>query len=112
MGKTAKWFTDWLASNDVSYFKYTSRNVAGEETFDASSNLPCYLDETIIQLINYSNEEVVSDAHLFINGSHALVAGITVNDKFVLPDGENRYVQKIRKYHDETGAMDYLIVYL
>ena len=112
MGKTAQWFSDWLTSNNVSYFKYVSRNVAGEETFDASSNLPCYLDETNIQILNYANEEVVSDAHIFIDGAGALASGITQNDKFVLPGGRVGYPQKIRKYYDETGAMDYLIVYL
>ena len=112
MGKTADYFSDWLASNSVAYFKYVSRDVAGEETFLASSSLSCYIDETIVRMYNYRNEEVVSDAHLYIDGSNSLASDITENDKFVLPDGEDRYVQKIRKYYDETGAMDYLIVYL
>jgi hypothetical protein len=112
MGKTAQWFSDWLVSNSVSYFKYLSRDVAGVESYDASTNLTCYLDETIVQLTNYRNEEVVSDAQIFIDGANSLASGITENDKFVLPDGEDRYPQKIRKYYDETGAMDYLIVYV
>ena len=112
MGKTAQWFSDWLESNNVSYFKYLSRNVAGEETFDASSNLTCYYDETLVPLTNYRNEEVVSDGQIYVDGANILASGITENDKFVMPDGEDRYPQKIRKYYDETGALDYLIVYL
>jgi len=112
MGKTSQYFKDWLESNNVSYFKYSTINVAGEETYDASSNLPCYLDETNRRILNYENEEIISDAQVFVKGDQSEASGITNRDKIVLPDGEDRYPQKIRKYYDETGALDYLIVYL
>ena len=111
MGKTAEHFSDWLAVCSVSYFKWLSQSVAGDDTFDASSNLSCYIDETLRPITNFMNEEIVSDAQLFINGSNALVSGITSKDKFVL-DEEDRYPQKIRKYRDEMGTIDYVVVFL
>jgi len=111
MGKTAEYFDDWLQSNDIPYSKWVSRNVAGEDTFDASSNLSCYKYEVIRQIINFRNEEVVSDTQLFVNGDNSLASGISSNDKFVIND-KNRFPQMISKYYDEDGIMDYLIVYL
>lgn len=112
MGKFSDYFKDWLELTDVSYFKYITVNVAGEATYEASANLPGYLDETVRRIINYSNQEVITDAQFYIKGDHALASGITSQDKFVLPDDKVGFPQKIRRYRDETGVIDYLIVYL
>jgi len=111
MGKTSEFFSDWLESNNVSYYKWLSRAVNGEDTFDASANLPCYKYEVIRQVINFRNEEVVSDTQLFVDGDNAFASGISSNDKFVLND-RARFPQMISKYYDENGVMDYLLIYL
>jgi len=111
MGKTAEYFDDWLESNNVSYYKWLSRAVNGEDTFDASANLSCYKYEVIRQIVNFRNEEVVSDTQLFVNGDNALASGISSNDKFVI-DSRNRFPQMISKYYDEEGTMDYILIYL
>lgn len=111
MGKTAEYFSDWLESNSVPYYKWASHGVGGDDTFDASSNLLCYRYDVIRQIMNFQNEEIISDTQLFIDGDNEFASGITNKDKFIVDD-KSRFPQMINKYYDEDGVMDYILIYL
>ena len=110
MGKTMKHFLDWL-NVTVVYEKFLARDGAGEETYEASSNLSCYLEGRTALVISPSGEEVTSTERLYIDGADTKASGITEDDRFTVR-GKARPVQSIARYYDETGTLDYLVVYL
>ena len=110
MGNTMKYFTDWL-QNTVIYEKFLLRDGAGEETYEASSNISCYIEGRTTLTIGLKGEEVISTERLYINGADSKASGITEDDRFTIASRE-RPVKSIAKYYDEEGTLDYLVVYL
>lgn len=110
MGKTMQYFLGWL-NNTVIYEKFLIRDGAGEETYEASSNLSCYLEGRTTLVIGPSGEEVISTEKIYIDGADTKASGITEDDRFTVRS-KVRPVQSIARYYDETGTLDYLVVYL
>lgn len=105
-----QYFSDWLQCT-VIYEKFLIRDGAGEESYEASSNLSCYIEGRTTIVRNKKGEEVVSDERLYIDGEEKVASGITEDDRFTLR-GRERPVQSIARLNDETGTLDYLVVYL
>ena len=103
-------FSDWL-NNVVIYEKYLSRDGVGQETYEASSNLSCYIEGRTTLVIGPRGEEVISTERLIIDGADTKASGITENDRFTVRN-RARTVQSIARYYDEAGTLDYLVVYL
>ena len=110
MGKTMQHFSDWL-NNTVIYEKFLARDGAGEETYEASSNLSCYIEGRTALVIGPKGEEIISTERLIIDGADDKASGITEDDRFTVR-GRARPVQSIARYYDEAGTLDYLVVYL
>jgi len=105
-----KHFTGWLQCTAI-YEKFLIRDGAGEESYGASSSFPCYIEGKTSIVRSAAGEEVVSTERLYIDGEETIAAGITEDDRFTV-GGRARPVQFIAKYYDETGTLDYLVVYL
>jgi len=105
-----KYFTDWL-QNTVIYEKFLSRGGAGEETYEASSNISCYIEGRTTLAISPKGEEVISTEKMYIDGADSKASGITEDDRFTV-DSRKRPVKSIARYYDEEGTLDYLVVYL
>ncbi len=111
MGLTSKHFKDWLNSFNVDYYEWKSRNVAGEDTFEPKAVLSCYVDETIHRITDFRNEEVISNAQLYIDGDNELIPSIKPEDKFVLNEIDC-FPKNFHKFRDEEGNLDVMVVYL
>jgi len=105
-----KHFTGWLRCVAV-YEKFLTRDGAGEESYETSSDLPCYVEGKTAMVRSAVGEEVVSTERLYIDGEEEVAPGITEDDRFTVR-GRARPVQFIARYNDETGTLDYLVVYL
>lgn len=110
MGETMKHITGWLQYTAV-YYKWVSRDGVGKDTYETPSDVLCYKAGNTELVRNVNNEEVVSMEQLYIDGDHDVAAGITEDDMFHVND-RDRPVRALGPFYDETGALDYLVVYL
>ncbi len=110
MGKTMKHFTGWLQL-DVDYYKWLSRDGVSQDAYGASSSVNCYIVGSTQIVRNARQEEITSLQQLYIDGEDSIAAGITEDDKFYV-SGKDRPVQALGPFYDESGTLDYLVVYL
>lgn len=110
MGRFIDEFNDWL-NQSIVHKPYVSRNITDEKTYGASSNIECYIEGGQRQIINFENNEVISTERLYFDGSDSTVSSITIDD-FISLDSRERPIQRITKYYNENGDLDFLVVYL
>jgi len=110
MGKTIKYFTDWLI-NTVNYGKKLSMDGYGQITYDDDVELDCYIHGTVIEVTNDKGEKVLSNQQIYFNGENTTVAAMDFGDRFKISD-TYRPMKSIDKFYDEEATMDLVVVYL
>ena len=109
MGKTGKYFSDWM-TEEVMYEKKVSMDGVGNIIY-ASDTVNCYIVETLTEVINDKGETVISSSQLYLVNINATVSSINFGDRFKI---ENvwRPIKSIGKFRDEDGVLDLVVIYL
>ncbi len=102
-------FSDWI-NQEIGYIKVTSRDIYNDPVEDEEIPLPCYMDETIRNILDRDGKEIVSRVQVYVEGNDTTSA-ITVDDK-VSVDDITLPIKAIGKFINEKGVIDYVILYL
>jgi hypothetical protein len=109
MGKTGDYFKDWQPT-EIIYDKKVSKDGVGNVIY-ASDTVNCYIQETLVEVVNDKGETIVSSSQLYFVNIDAVITSINFGDRFFI-DNIWRPVKSIGKFRDEDGVLDLVVVYL
>lgn len=97
----------WLRQT-VTIYPYASINSYGEYSFGAGVSTPCRIESADEQVINEDGTAIFATAKLTIDGSKS----VSVKDKVVLPNGDDRLITKIEDVAGPDGTSYLKVIYV
>jgi len=97
----------WL-KHTVTIYPYSSINSYGEYSFGSGVSTPCRIESTDEQVISEDGTAIFTSARLTIDGSKT----VSVKDKVVLPNGDDRLIAKIEDIPGPDGTSYLKVIYV
>lgn len=91
----------------VQWERFEKRDAYGKPTYRSPEPLRCRLVQKTELVADSEGQERVAMGHIYLFGA----PGITVQDRFTLPDGSQPVVLRVGRFPDNTGPHHEVIWY-